>query len=162
MQARPERQNQAMTTPLTISTAREFWVAASCLQQFSPVRYSSGPSKSHLYGSSVVFLDGLMTRASKKADVAAVTQGLNAAALFGWATFSNATKINQFLTMIFKRITGESDAVCQLAASLSALAFEWPEFSDITEHPEVVHAIASLNFSLYSQFYKQLEAARML
>lgn len=151
-----------MTSSSAILGARDFWTKARSLQLFEPIRYSSGPSKAHLSGSKIVFLDGLMTRANKKADVAAVTAGLNAAALFGWATLSNTTKVNQLLAMYFKRITGESDAVCELAASLSALALDWPEFSDITEHPEVVNALASLNFGLYAKLYKQLEAARLL
>lgn len=151
-----------MATPPTILNAQDFCEAAREVLQFRAVRYSSGPSKTHLKGGNEVFLDGLMTNAHKKADVGIVTDALNAAALYGWAVYENATKINQLLTMIFKRVTGESDAVCELAASLSAIALEWPEFDEIRTRLYILTLLAGGYTNLYTIMYKQLEAARQL
>lgn len=140
----------------------DFWRAAQDLRLFQAVRYSAGPSKAHLKKSKNVFLDGLMTRATKKADVFIVNEALTAAALYGWACYSDATKVNQLLKLIFKKLTGENDDVCELAASLTALNLEWPEFSEISTVPEIIYEIASFNPKLCSKMFNQLEAARKL
>lgn len=103
-----------------------------------------------------------MTNAYKKADVGMVTHGLNAAALYGWAVYENATKINQVLTLIFKRITGESDAVCEIAASLTALTLNLPEFDDIRTSLVLIDLFVMGRSNLYKIMYEQLEAARLL
>lgn len=139
-----------------------FYARAKELDLFYCGIYSSGPSKAHFIRGDAVFQSGLMTNPYKKAGATEVTKAINVAALYGWAIHSGATKVNQFLALVFQKLTSESLEVCEIAASLTAIAMQWAEFDKIEEHPEIIRMISGGRGYLFDVMFEQLLAARKL
>lgn len=135
-------------------------LGTSKLLPFAPYDYTAGPSKALHKGSKVVFLDGLMRHSRKKANVSQVTQGLNAAALYGYVSINGAQNLVQGLSLIYSQITSDPIEICEAAASFTLLAFSLKEFDALDTDSSIFLRLARLERKLLQTMYEQLEIAR--
>jgi hypothetical protein len=149
-----------MTTKKLAQSYLDLEQGISNLLPFAPYDYTAGPSKALHRGSKVLFLDGLMRHSRKKANVSQVTQGLNAAALYGYVSIKGAPNLVKGLSLIYNQITSDSIEICESAASFTLLACELNEYEALDTDSSIYLRLARLERKLLQTMYEHLEIAR--
>ena len=149
-----------MTTNVKAQSAMDLENEATKLLQFIPCHYTSGPSKALHVGSQLPFLNGLMRNSRQKANASRVTEGLNAAAIFGFVSISGAKNQVQAMAHIYKKLSDDPIEICETAASFILLDFNINEFESLDSNTEIFFRIARMERRFFVKMYEQLEIAR--